>query len=462
MNDGATPLYVAARNGHTATVEVLLSKGPDPTLSWNGKTPLDIARSKNHAAIVDLLLDTTRLLLYVQRNVPSFTRLALSPTSTGLPADRAALVESVAAALRGNTHVTALALTGLGLSEADVGPLAEVLQTKQLAELDLSDNRLTGAVLFPALSGQAGLREVRVRNNPAVRLVPLSVVAALGALEAVDCTGCGVANVPYELVDRGGRRVVAYLREALRSSTRVFAAPVLLAGLGGVGKTALASAALPMQGVLGGQRARIDGRQRVLVVGEQQRIALAGATVAAEGETGIVVTPAGPVALIPQLWRRAPVRLACASGAAQRDWVCALRRASVAPEATHGIDVYTASATGAELRALGVCDCWIRSRGRDSNRRARDGGAADDAVRDAGDRGVAGLRTSGRRCRRRTWIWGALQAHWRGGCCVAGAAAIGGAAATTAVCSESSAVTAGGSEKRWASSGTNPPKFCAW
>ena len=44
-NDGATPLWIAAHNGHTAAARSLLGAGADKTARCYGKTALDVAET---------------------------------------------------------------------------------------------------------------------------------------------------------------------------------------------------------------------------------------------------------------------------------------------------------------------------------------------------------------------------------------------------------------------------------
>ncbi|KAL2681114.1 hypothetical protein Neosp_008717 [[Neocosmospora] mangrovei] len=54
---GFTPLHVAARNGHTTTVEFLLGKGANPqAMDRHGRTPLSWAAGEGHPGVVSALL----------------------------------------------------------------------------------------------------------------------------------------------------------------------------------------------------------------------------------------------------------------------------------------------------------------------------------------------------------------------------------------------------------------------
>ena len=55
-SSGSTPLFVAAQNGHTATVAMLLKSGADKSLrGFRDQTPLEQAQLQGHAAVVALL-----------------------------------------------------------------------------------------------------------------------------------------------------------------------------------------------------------------------------------------------------------------------------------------------------------------------------------------------------------------------------------------------------------------------
>ena len=55
--DGATPLYIAARSGHTEVVKLLLDKNADTSKSAKpGGKPIDAARRNCYLDIVKLLL----------------------------------------------------------------------------------------------------------------------------------------------------------------------------------------------------------------------------------------------------------------------------------------------------------------------------------------------------------------------------------------------------------------------
>eukprot|EP01046_Picozoa_sp_COSAG06_P066388 COSAG06_NODE_16725_length_984_cov_2.352542_1_plen_174_part_10 len=57
MQDGATPLYIAAQKGHTAALELLLAaEASVDAPGKNGATPLFMAAQNGHTAAIELLL----------------------------------------------------------------------------------------------------------------------------------------------------------------------------------------------------------------------------------------------------------------------------------------------------------------------------------------------------------------------------------------------------------------------
>ena len=57
MSNGATPLFIAAQNGHTETAKLLLEKRADVNQAMsNGATPLYIAAQNDHRETVQLLI----------------------------------------------------------------------------------------------------------------------------------------------------------------------------------------------------------------------------------------------------------------------------------------------------------------------------------------------------------------------------------------------------------------------
>jgi ankyrin repeat protein len=57
-SDGATPLWLAARAGHTSCVKLLLEAGADASIpNRKGVTPLDVAIQRKRTEIINLLQD---------------------------------------------------------------------------------------------------------------------------------------------------------------------------------------------------------------------------------------------------------------------------------------------------------------------------------------------------------------------------------------------------------------------
>jgi ankyrin repeat protein len=55
-DDGSTPLFMAAQEGHTATVAMLLKSGADESIrGFRDRTPLEQAQLECHGAVVALL-----------------------------------------------------------------------------------------------------------------------------------------------------------------------------------------------------------------------------------------------------------------------------------------------------------------------------------------------------------------------------------------------------------------------
>ena len=54
-NDGRSPIYFAASNGHAECLKLLLGAGADPRSNFKGTFALDIARQKQHAECARLL-----------------------------------------------------------------------------------------------------------------------------------------------------------------------------------------------------------------------------------------------------------------------------------------------------------------------------------------------------------------------------------------------------------------------
>jgi ankyrin repeat protein len=102
-NDGATPLAIAAPEGHVPTIKELLAKGANPNLaSASGETPLLVAARDGHATMVKALLDgkadpnvrdrTGRSALTLARDYPEVAELlkAAGAKESGAPKPAAA------------------------------------------------------------------------------------------------------------------------------------------------------------------------------------------------------------------------------------------------------------------------------------------------------------------------------------------------------------------------------------
>ena len=64
MNMGATPLYIAAQNGHLEVARLLLDATADKDKAMNmGATPLFVAAQNGHLEVARLLLDATAELI---------------------------------------------------------------------------------------------------------------------------------------------------------------------------------------------------------------------------------------------------------------------------------------------------------------------------------------------------------------------------------------------------------------
>ena len=60
-NNGTTPIYAAAWNGHLEIVKVLMTSTANPLApSSNGSTPIDAARHNGHLEIVELLIASSK------------------------------------------------------------------------------------------------------------------------------------------------------------------------------------------------------------------------------------------------------------------------------------------------------------------------------------------------------------------------------------------------------------------
>jgi ankyrin repeat protein len=54
-DEGVSPIFIAAKEGHASCIKVLLSCLADPGIICNGSSALDHARQKGHAECVALL-----------------------------------------------------------------------------------------------------------------------------------------------------------------------------------------------------------------------------------------------------------------------------------------------------------------------------------------------------------------------------------------------------------------------
>eukprot|EP00004_Rigifila_ramosa_P005763 TRINITY_DN1642_c1_g2_i2.p1 TRINITY_DN1642_c1_g2~~TRINITY_DN1642_c1_g2_i2.p1 ORF type:complete len:491 (-),score=119.48 TRINITY_DN1642_c1_g2_i2:90-1562(-) len=145
--------------------------------------------------------DFPSLLSRAERNDPSLVDFEIKSLNLifrphfdsgtrGLPSRPVEIIQRVAGALAHNTHVRTLKITSLGISEDDLVPLAELLQTHDFDSLCLERNRLTGGVLLPALAVRNSLRVLALCSNQ--RLTALEHLCALTSLKELDLRCCGL------------------------------------------------------------------------------------------------------------------------------------------------------------------------------------------------------------------------------------------------------------------------------
>eukprot|EP00004_Rigifila_ramosa_P024358 TRINITY_DN7034_c0_g3_i2.p2 TRINITY_DN7034_c0_g3~~TRINITY_DN7034_c0_g3_i2.p2 ORF type:complete len:112 (-),score=26.17 TRINITY_DN7034_c0_g3_i2:279-593(-) len=92
--------------------------------------------------------DFASLLSRVASNDPALVEFEVNARIPGILKTRAELVQRVVAALATNARVMSLKFRVLGLTEADIAPLAELLQTRNFEQLHLGSNKLTGCSRF--------------------------------------------------------------------------------------------------------------------------------------------------------------------------------------------------------------------------------------------------------------------------------------------------------------------------
>ncbi|MCP4656103.1 MAG: GTPase [bacterium] len=117
----------------------------------------------------------------------------------------------------------------------------EICQLKQLRHLYISTNQLT--TLPPKISQLTHLEELDLRTNQLTTLPP--ELAYLTRLKGLRLAGNpNLSSPPPEIVAQGRKAVLAYLRERLDGSRRLWVSKLLIVGEGGVGKTSLLRALL--------------------------------------------------------------------------------------------------------------------------------------------------------------------------------------------------------------------------